>query len=347
MDISVLIPSYGRPDKLRALLASLATQRLDGLTYEVRVGLDGGDAATAEAVMGSLPMHARQRFTIVPMKRCGQATVRNALLHEASGELILWLNDDVVASPGLLLAHHGAHAEAASAGVKVMVVGAADWRVHADDTVFDRLIRETSMVFFYDVMDDPAQGDTSRRDWGFRHAWTINLSMRADDVRTAGAFRIFEAWYGSEDIELGYRVAGLPGGRAVWYRRRAQVEHDHRVGLVEYIEREYKLGYNAFHFARECPEAAAATYRRDIASREEIEYCRAFVARELAAAKRSRKHVAAAGVAAAGSPSDWPVLRESLYLAHLPLKRWSWRLGLLDAAEARPLEASQAVDQSA
>lgn len=347
MDISVLIPSYGRPEKLRALLASLAAQRVDGLTYEVRVGLDGGDYATAASVMESLPADARGRFAIVPMKRCGQATVRNALLGEASGGLILWLNDDVVASPGLLLAHHGAHAEAATAGMKVMVVGAADWRVHADDTVFDRLIRETSMVFFYDVMDDPAQGDTSRKDWGFRHAWTINLSMRADDVRAAGGFRIFEAWYGSEDIELGYRVAALPGGRAVWYRRRAQVEHDHRVGLVEYVEREYKLGYNALHFARECPEAAAATYRRDIASREEIEYCRAFVAREVAAAKRSRAHIATAGASPAGVQSDWPVLREGLYLAHLPLKRWSWRLGLLDAAEAKPLDASRAVVQSA
>jgi F0F1-type ATP synthase membrane subunit a len=32
------------------------------------------------------------------------------------------------------------------------VVGDSPWKVHAGDTLFDRMVRETSLIFFYDQM---------------------------------------------------------------------------------------------------------------------------------------------------------------------------------------------------
>ncbi|MFZ4575351.1 MAG: glycosyltransferase [Phycisphaerales bacterium] len=345
--MSVLIPSYGRPDKLRNLLASLLEQQTDGLRFEVLVGLDGGEEREAQSLVTSLPTARRGDFKISAFPRSGHASVRNGLLESARGRLVLSLNDDVVATPRLIAEHAGAHEQARAEGRRVMVVGAADWRIHPDDTVFDRLVRETSMIFFYDVMDDPARGDTSRIDWGFRHAWGLNTSMHTEDMRRVGAYKVFSAWYGAEDIELAYRVAALPGGRAVWYRRAAHVEHDHRVCPREYVEREYKLGYNAFHFARECAEASSATYGRDVASQEEIVYSGEFVRREASAARRARAHIERAGSAPAREAAGWSVLREALYLAHLPLKRWCWRIGLTDAAGGAPLDPAKALAQSA
>jgi len=343
MRLSVIIPSHGRPEKLRQALTSLSSQEGIGRDFEVLIGLDGGSMEDAAAIHQEFDGKFT-RLVVRALPRSGLAAVRNALMQEASGELLLSLNDDVIASRQTLAEHLRAHEERRDR--RVIVVGAADWKVHENDTIFDRLIRETSMIFFYASMNTPEALAHPERDWGFRHAWTINLSMRMDDARALGGYTVFDSWYGSEDLDMAFRASRLDGGRPVIYRPQAHVIHDHRVGLHEYIEREYKLGYNAVHFACKSPEAAFATYGRDLTSRAEYEYSVEFVRRERGDAKRARQMMESVSREQSEQPS-WDVLRESLYISHLPLKRWSWRLGLVACVEGKPLESANALTQSA
>src|SRR5690606_7562160 len=138
-----------------------------------------------------------------------------------------------------LAAHVAAHEEAdRELGRPAMVVGAAPWKVHAPDRLFDRLLRETSMVFFYDRMNTPEARADRWRDWGFRHAWGLNVSARTDLVRDAGGMSVFPTTYGYEDDELAFRLHERHG-TPVLYRPEARARHDHRMDPADYLRREY------------------------------------------------------------------------------------------------------------
>jgi GT2 family glycosyltransferase len=282
VDISVIIPTYRRAQKLANCLHGLCGQTLEHDRYEVLVGLDGPDPESRVAAMRAWTGPAAN-LRLVECERMGQARVRNQLLPLARGRILVGLNDDVRPEGGLLLEHFKPHEAARARGQRVVVTGAAPWVVHEDDRLFDRLVRETSMVFFFDKMDgaDPAH------DWGFRHCHGLNFSAALDGVREVGGFTVFPSWYGYEDDELAYKLAQRYHS-PVLYRPQALVWHDHRITAQEYLEREFKLGYAALGFAKTSPECARAMFNRDVHAPPELSYSREFVVRERGTAARVR-----------------------------------------------------------
>jgi GT2 family glycosyltransferase len=93
--ISVCIVTARRSPQLRRCLASLLEQ-IEAPPWELLVSANG-DAAVADEVKSSFP-NAVVRFT--PRANPGQA--RNLVVPLARGELLLFLDDDVVAHPNLL-----------------------------------------------------------------------------------------------------------------------------------------------------------------------------------------------------------------------------------------------------
>lgn len=337
MDVTVLIPTHGRPAKLAACITALARQTLARERYEVLVGVDGPDDGAAAAARQA--WGAGAGLTVVQCEKMGQAAVRNRLLAAARGRTLVFLNDDMVPEPGLLASHLGHQRAQEDAGRPAMIVGDSPWRVHEPDQLFDRLVRETSMIFFYDKMRDGPPD----RDWGFRHAWMLNLSAPAAAVREAGGISVFPSTYGYEDDELAYRL-GQRLGMPVLFRPDAVAVHDHRMDPADYLKRERALGFAAWGFAGRAPQCAAAMFGRDVRSREEIEYSRMFVARERATAERlaasfeSLAHIPAAAV----SGEHVGTIVRMLYEQHLLLKRWWWRTGLLEAADSPALDSAGA-----
>ncbi len=364
----MIIPTHGRPDKVVACLDRLLPlrQSLDPKRYEVLIGFDGAEPETERRLRQHIADNARRvgrpefgsgapspAWGGVHLEACpreGYNAVRNRLLPKARGRLLLSINDDVLPGEHLLQAHVDAHlqrqrasAEPASpdnpaATTSAVIVGCCPWVVHQPDRIIDRLVRETSMVFFYDQMDDR----DPHRDWGFRHAWGMNMSMPLAMVREVGGFTAFPLAYGYDDLELAYRLQqrfGVP----VLYRPQAVAPHDHRYEPIAYLERERSLGRSAWLFAQHNAEFARTLFGRDIASQQEVTYSREFVARERAAAERMRETFAAVGqlpasvLDHAGSTEADPqrisrLLARTIYEQHLLLKRWMWRSGLLEAA---------------
>lgn len=344
-DISVLIPTRGRADRLGALLRALASQTFERGSpaperYEVLVGFDGPDPEGERLARDAWPADRAASLTIRSMERRGQAGVRNALLREARGSLLVFLNDDMVPAPDLLAAHARAHEEARERHPRgAIVIGAAPWVMHTPDRMLDRLVRETSMVFFHDQMTDADPW----RDWGFRHAWLLNLSVPAALVREVGGLTIFPATYGYEDDELAYRLADR-FGTPVLYRPGAIAHHDHRYEARQYLEREFRLGYAAVGFARTTPACAGAMFRRDVASDDERVYSAAFVERERTGAARAQAAFETLERMPADVIAEGPharALLTLLYQQHLPLKRWMWRAGLLAAHDGREISETR------
>jgi GT2 family glycosyltransferase len=339
IELSILIPTFARPAKIGACVASLARQSLPHSSYEVLVGLDGPDPASVEAITRVWD-GPDENLIIDVAPRSGPSAVRNRLLGQARGTSVLFLNDDVVPSSTLAEVHRREQVEADRRGRPALIVGSAPRKRFANERLFDRLVRETSMVFSYDAMDTPASLAQPMKDWGFRRAWSHNLSGPLDLFRSSGGFTVFpQPCYRYEGIELAFRV-GRQYQAPVLYRPAARVEHDHRLDPAEYLRREYTLGHVALTFARLRPECSAALLGRDITSREEAEYCRMFVERERPLARRLRRSFEQAALAAPDSVDGeaGPMLRRMFYEQHLPLKRWVWRAGLLDALEQRAMQ---------
>lgn len=107
MRISVVVPTYQRRDVILRTLDTVFRQELDG-EYETIVVVDGSTDGTADALRTLRPPCA---FRIIEQPNRGLSAARNAGLRAARGEIVLFLDDDLLCDPGLLRAHSDAHRE--------------------------------------------------------------------------------------------------------------------------------------------------------------------------------------------------------------------------------------------
>lgn len=281
--LSAIIPTRDRPAHLSTLLRALAQQHPGTPAFEVIVVLDGPDEASHAA---ALPWSGRLDLRVLQAPRQGIAVAKNLAIEAARGELLLLLNDDVRPAPGFIDAHARAQDAAAMslATPRPMIVGYSPFErppPSGQPTLFDALIRRTSLIFFYDRMIDdhgrPRAGPS--HDWGFRHAWNLNLSLRRDAALEVGGFRPAIANCCFEDVEFAWRYTRAHGA-PVLFCPDALAPHDHRYTLEDYLAREWRLGYSAFGFAHAAPDAARAVFAEDLASPASGDYARAFIERE-------------------------------------------------------------------
>ncbi len=190
MRISVVTPTYNKPDLLARTLTALEAQDLEPTTFDVVVVDDGSDnVRTAELLATHRPRHG---FTVVRVEENrGRAAARNRGLERAEGELVVFLDDDMELVPGFL----GAHADLHRRMNKVAGVG--DVQNHPEITMapIDRYMS--------------TRGAQKIRDRGalpWKYFSTNNSSVRRDDLVAVGGFDENFRYYGFEDLELAYRL---------------------------------------------------------------------------------------------------------------------------------------------
>jgi GT2 family glycosyltransferase len=192
--------------------------------------------------------------------------------------------------------------------------------------VLDCLVRNTSMIFFYDQMRP--------HEWyNYRHAWNLNLSI----PRRHFAVEQFDERLGPffyEDLELAYRLQERHGLR-VWYAPEAAALHDHRYTLEGYFAREHAMGRAVVHLWECNADCYRATYGGDL---EEacLEFCRRFVESEGRRGAELFDRLQQMVTRRPDELAPTPLVRHELirliYDAHLPLKRLAFRRGLLEAS---------------
>ena len=210
--ISVIIPTFERRDVLARTLRHLAAQDYPADRYEVIV-VDNSRDDTPDMVEAFAASSGR-RIRVLRRPERLPAVKRNLGLRAAAGELVLFLNDDVWASPGFLRAHADAHAE--HARELVAVLGHVEQSPEMPRTPFLEFYRP----FAYDEVRRAGGA------LGWRYFWSMNISLRRDEM--LGRNLVFhEDWaeIGHEDVELGWRFTRA-GGRIV-YAPAAHVEHYH------------------------------------------------------------------------------------------------------------------------
>lgn len=320
MRLSVLIPTYQRPDAIDNCLVHLARQSTDA-RFEIIVGIDGDETPDP-----AVPEPIRRTTRLVRMPRLGVIGVRKELLRLATGETVLWLNDDSYAHPGLLDAHLSMHTSGHETQSPRVVSGAVQWKPIPTPYLFDRLVQSTGIIFFE---QPPA---TDPHTITYRNCFGLNMSFPLEFARKAGGVPDIKETYGYDDIELAHRLGAA--GAQIWRAPDALVTHDHRMTPLDIHRREYLLGRTAWLYAGANPRFASDLFGRDIRSDDELVYTRNYLQRERADAQRlERTFLDLDRQPASGATPDLlPVIAQQWTL----LKRYLWRWGLLDAARGTP-----------
>jgi len=114
LKVSVVVPTYRRPDLLERCLSALLAQDLPPDAYEIIVADDGPSSDTAELVSRMTRVQGPALLYVPVTATQGPAGARNAGWHTARADLIAFTDDDTQPDPGWLSAGLRAFAYAAS-----------------------------------------------------------------------------------------------------------------------------------------------------------------------------------------------------------------------------------------
>lgn len=190
LSVSVVIPTHQRPDSLVRVLEALSRQEdVDLQRVEVVVVCDGISDPGFEAVQrGWYPM----RLQLAQQQRQGPSAARNHGLALSTGQLIVFLDDDVVPGPRFLGVHQHAHeGDQNLVGVGPLLPPPANgnpwvrWE--------GRMVAERYALI--------AQGD---REVSPRQFSTRNASVRR--IHLVRAFGFDVTFPHGEDVELAFRL---------------------------------------------------------------------------------------------------------------------------------------------
>ncbi len=188
--LSVVLPTYNRRERLHKVLQSLADQDLDE-AFEVVVVSDGSSDGTDDDLRsGATPIPVLARF----QDNQGPASARNLGVEMARGDIVLFIDDDVVADRALLRRHLDAHRRL---GDKTVVIGPM---LNAPDFPYSAWVawEQVKLAEQYQAMNAGQYTATSRQ------FYTGNASVRREHVMKAGGFDT--RFRRGEDIELAFRL---------------------------------------------------------------------------------------------------------------------------------------------
>jgi glycosyltransferase involved in cell wall biosynthesis len=265
-DISIVVPTYNRPEALRRLLAALAAQR--GVAFETIVVDDGGAVPLGE-VTADLAGPARLR--LLRQDNAGPAAARNRGAAAARAAVLAFTDDDCAPHPGWA----AAMVRAVAAGATPVLVGGA-----TSNAVRGNLFAEASQDIA-DFLSRPAggrgdggrgdggQGDGGQGGAGPDFVASNNIAMPRAAFAELGGFDAAYPLAAGED--RAFCRAWISRGWAIAVEPRARVEHHHALDRAGFWRqhRNYGRGARAFHGSAEAapfrPLARLGFYGRLVA----------------------------------------------------------------------------------
>ncbi|MDQ7857856.1 MAG: glycosyltransferase [Armatimonadota bacterium] len=229
--VSVVVPCHDAAAVLPRTLAALDAQTLEPGVFEVVVVDDGSSDATAE-IAERWPGAVRPH--VIRQTNQGLAAARNRGAAAARGDVLLFLDADVLAQPDLVARHLDRHA---ASPAPLAVQGRTVPTPESLTTPFMRLST---------ARDRAAPGRP--RDLSPLHVIGRNLSVAANAHRAIGGFDEGFVGYGFEDVEYACRLHSA-GTRIVSEPSAAGLHH-HPLSVEAAARRQRANGRAAVYFWR-------------------------------------------------------------------------------------------------
>ncbi len=189
---TIQLCTYNRAELLERVLEACFDQTVPDDSYEV-VLVDDGSSDETPSVIQRARLHAPCAFTVVSQENRGLAGARNAGIARATGERIVFIDDDVIVLPNFVAEHLRSHAASPAAIVRG---GAIE----------------------VESLDDLPPPVWSIKNYSGNYFWTTNVSAPLATIRAIGGFDESFSEYGWEDIDVGLRLRAR-GVKAVFNPR--------------------------------------------------------------------------------------------------------------------------------
>jgi glycosyltransferase involved in cell wall biosynthesis len=191
IELSVIVPTYKRQDSLRRLLKSLAHQTLETSKFEVIVVDDGSPSGPREPCYG-YPYECKYQW----QENQGATNARNNGAKRSRGEILVFIDDDITASPNVLRAL----SDACNGRAKVIALGWLETCNTKNESPFTKVAvsLENKDLNRYKV----AEGKEN-----FVECNTQLIAIRRSDFFELGMFQDpTGGWPNWDDVDLGYRA---------------------------------------------------------------------------------------------------------------------------------------------
>jgi glycosyltransferase involved in cell wall biosynthesis len=189
--VSVVIPTLNRAGRLEKTIDLIEQQTVSSTEYEVLV-IDNNSRDRTAAVLAAKAAVYPNLKVFSQLKR-GAAATRNVGIRQATGDIVLFIDDDIHAEPNLIEAHLEYHRQNPGSAIIGSVV--SPWDNSTDP--FLRYLRDHKIFNPYTIA-------TGSLDFSNYH--TGNVSTERWRLIESRGFNEEFQLYGMEDIELGYRL---------------------------------------------------------------------------------------------------------------------------------------------
>ena len=243
IQLSVIIPTYNRKEILKSSIDALFAQTISSYKYEIIV-VDDGSYDGTEEMMQSIRGHAAISLRYFKQEKKGPAAAKSIGIKNSKGKIVLFINDDIIATPFLINEHIKSHKK--NPDKKIAVLGYATWHPSLKITPFMDWLENGGPQFDYSGIDSDKTG--------WKRFYTCNISLKKDFLLTNGLFDEDFPHASYEDIELGYRLAKK--GLMVLYNKNATGYHYHKINsILKYCEYRRKIiGKSHWLFYQKPPE---------------------------------------------------------------------------------------------
>ena len=197
MRATIQLCTYNRAHLLERVLDACFEQTAAPDSYEVVLVNDGSSDDTPN-VIARAQARATCRFEVINQQNAGLAKGRNAGIARATGERIIFTDDDVLPLPSFVEEHLRSH----DAHPKNIVRGGA---INVED---------------FETLPPPVW---KWKDYSGNFFWTTNVSVPLQTIRAIGGFNESFSEYGWEDIDVGLRLRF--GGVKATFNPRALAYH--------------------------------------------------------------------------------------------------------------------------
>ena len=245
-EISALLTTYNRANLLPRVLEGLARQSLDPKRFEV-VAVDDGSTDQTQQVLRS--WQNRLPLRIVRQNQAGLAAAKNLGVFMARAPLLVFLDDDDVAEPDLLVHHLATHL--ANPDPAVAVLGRTTLAPEVASSPLMRHVTEVGCQLFSYGWMQPGQVLDHTAFWGGRSSCKRSLLVRL------GVFHP-DFRFGCEDIELGWRLR--KNGLRVVYEPKAHTVMIRTLSFEQFCSRSYRQGRSQYRFAAMHPDPDVLAY---------------------------------------------------------------------------------------
>jgi glycosyltransferase involved in cell wall biosynthesis len=265
-DLSVVIATYNRAERLKACLDSLGAQA-SGVAgaFDVVVVVDGSTDSTMELLAG---YHPPFPLKVLWQENAGQPSAANRGVAEATGDFCLLIDDDIVGGPELIAEHLRVQRETggvvATGRLSLRVPAKADWYVRRF---------AAGWAAHYARLDAAQTEVTAAACYG------NNLSFPRPAFLEVGGFALDLAR--GYDIDLAHRL--IAAGLTPRYLPRAEGMQDERKNWRQLLRDEEGAGASVVAMHRKDPTAfqigGLGDFRR--ASRLSVTFRRVLLALDL------------------------------------------------------------------